>query len=143
MTTLNVSSASSEADVDNAERLRAALDVLVNTGAIATLSHEPRPVLVGELQWIDERRILLFTAHGDSPADAHPLDFDDAIINSRGSVTFLRDNHVVSALHGIDDSDVGDLDDYRIAWQLWQEVAPLRRDFIGRCFAALRTDDGA
>lgn len=137
------SNASDIAAEPRAARTGAAVDVLFTSGAIATLSEEPRPLLVGALQWLDDTHILLFSAHGDAPTDAHELTFDDAIVNPRGSVTFLRANQVVGALHRIDDSDVDDTDDYRIAWQLWQEVAPLRRRMINRCFEALQTKGAA
>jgi len=119
----------------DALRVRAAVDRLFEAGTIATLSDEPRPILIGGLEWIDEAGLALFIAHGDGPADVHRLIFDDVMINSRGSVTLLQQGHVIGTLHAIDDADVADPDDYRIAWQLWQEVAPLRRDLIARCFA--------
>lgn len=118
-------------------QVRAASEELFAAGAIATLSDEPRPVLVGEMQWVDDAELLLFTAHGDTRADAHRIRFDEAIVNPSGSVTFLRDHHVAGMLQHIDDADVDDPDDYHIAWQLWQEVAPLRRGFVERCFEAL------
>jgi hypothetical protein len=139
MITLHASEISSDAGNDFArERVRAAVDLLFAAGTIATLSDEPRPVLIGELQWVNDNQLALFVAHGDAPADAHQLTFDDAIVNPRGSVTFLRNKHVVGALHPIEEADVDDPDDYRIARQLWQEVAPLRRELIARCFAAIR-----
>lgn len=129
---------SSDAGVEfDALRVRAAIDRLFEDGMIATLSDEPRPILIGELEWSDGAGLVLFTAHGDGPADVHQLIFDDVMINSRGSATFLRAGDVVGALHAIDDADVDDPDDYRIAWQLWQEIAPARRDLIARCFATV------
>lgn len=132
----------SEPELDvSTTRVRAAVDRLFTLGAIAALTDEPRPILVGEVEWMDDTNLFVFAAHGDAPADAHRLTFDDAVINSRGSVTLLRDEHVVGVLHAIDDADVDDPEDYRIAWQLWQEVAPLRRELIDRCFEALQASD--
>lgn len=138
MDSMRVLETLSDARVESdAQRVWDAVDRLFGAGTIATLSDEPRPILIGELQWIDDGGLMLFTAHGDALSDVHRLMFDDVMINPRGSVTFLRDGHVVGALHAIDDADVADPDDYRIAWQLWQEIAPLRRDFIARCFATV------
>lgn len=141
MISLQVPRISSDADAKtDLPSVRAAVERLLATGAIVTLSGEPRPILVGACEWRDARHCLLFAAHGDAVADAHAMAFDEALVNAGGSVTFLRDDHVVGALHAIDDADVDDPDDYRIAWQLWEEVAPMRQAFIERCFAVRRVE---
>lgn len=123
------------------ERTLEAAHALFEAGCIAMLSHEPRPVLVGDMRWVEGTGLLLFTAYGDSPADAHLLLFDDAIVNASGSVTFMCDGHVGGALHRIEDADVDDADDYRVAWRLWQQVAPLHERLIERCYAAAQQAD--
>lgn len=118
---------------------RAASDALCASGAIASLTGEPRPILVGHLQWLSVHELLIFTAYGDAPSDAHLLQFDEAMVSEGGSITFLCRGHVAGAIHRIEEADVDDPDDYRIAWELWQEVAPLHRPLIERCFEAIQS----
>lgn len=119
-------------------RARAAVDGLYAVGAIANLSGEPRPILIGDLQWLEGPEFIIFTAYGDGPSDAHLVRFDEVIVNEQGSITFLSAGHVVGAIHRIGDADVDDTDDYRIAWQLWQDVAPVHQPMIQRCYQTLR-----
>lgn len=121
-------------------QVMAACDALFAAGAIATLEGEPRAILVGDLQWLPGRGILLFTAHGDARADAHLIQLDEAVTNGSGSLTFLRAGHVVGSIHRIEEADVENTDDYRIAWQLWQEVAPLYRQLIERHYETIRCE---
>lgn len=103
----------------------------VNGGAILTPSGCPvARFLVGHLALLDPQRIFWFTAYGDSTADGHVLEFDDARLAEPGGLTFLKDGRVAGCLSPIAQAGVDDPDDYRIAWQLWQEVAPLRGRLI-------------
>jgi len=120
--------------VNGKEQAKAAGEELFAAGAIASLHGEPRPILIGDLQWLDGSELLLFTAYGEGPADVHFVSFDEAIVNEEGSVTFLFQGHVVGAIHRIEDADVDDTDDYRIAWQLWQDVAPVHQPMIQRSY---------
>jgi hypothetical protein len=111
---------------------------LVASGAIMTLP-EPRleQHLVGYLEWLEPRRLFWFTAYGEALSDGHVLAFDALHVVDNASVYFSIGGNVVSCLTAIDHAQVDDPDDYRIAWQLWQEVAPLRRAMINDCCAAL------
>lgn len=120
--------------VSGKERAKAAGEELFGGGAIASLHGEPRPILIGDLQWLDGSELVLFTAYGEGPADVHLVAFDEAIVNDAGSVTFLFEGHVVGSIHRIEDADVDDTDDYRIAWQLWQDVAPVHQPMIQRSY---------
>jgi hypothetical protein len=120
--------------------VRTAVDALYRAGAIATLATEPRPILVGDIHWLPGTGLLLFAAYGDGPGDAHLVHFDSAVVNSSGSITFARGSKMEGTLHRIEEADLDDPDDYRIAWQLWQEVAPVHRPLIERCFAAIERD---
>lgn len=110
---------------------------LVTAGAIMTL---PGPrleqQLVGYLEWLEPQRLFWFTAYGEALSDGHLLEFDTLQTHQRG-ITFSAGGRIVSLLTTIDHAGVDDPDDYRIAWQLWQEVAPLRRTLIEACAHAL------
>lgn len=116
----------------------AAAHQLVSAGAIMTLP-EPRfeQHLVGHLEWIEPRRLFWFTAYGETLQDGRLLDFDSLQVIEGSGIYFSRAGNIVSHLMPIDQARVEDPDDYRIAWQLWQEVAPLRRPLIERCCTAL------
>jgi hypothetical protein len=111
---------------------------LVSAGAIMTLN-EPAPEqhLVGYLEWLETRRLFWFTAYGESLADGHLLEFDAMHMDEDRGLCFATGGNVSATLTPIDQAKVEDPDDYRIAWQLWQEVAPLRRAKIEACCAAL------
>ena len=44
---------------------------------------------------------------------------------------------IAALLTPIEKSAVDDPEDYRVAWQLWQEVLPVRQKLIDRAFAGL------
>jgi hypothetical protein len=92
--------------------------------------------MVGEMRWIDANRIFWFAAHGDSRRDAYVLDFDEAIVE-RNSICFRRNGVVQRVFSVIAEAPIDDPEDYRIAWQLWQQISPLRAPFIERCYRAL------
>jgi hypothetical protein len=117
-------------------------DRVVAQGAIMTLPEPPvSRFLVGHFVWMDARRVFWFTAYGDSTADGHLLEFDESLPNENLEISFLRNGRIVGQLTPIEQAGVDDPDDYRIAWQLWQEVAPLRAAMIDNSFAAV-LDDG-
>jgi hypothetical protein len=117
--------------------VKSASTMLFADGAIASLAGEPRPILIGDLQWPDDRELLMFTAYGAEPADAHRVRFDDALLHASGSITFLSCGEVVATIQRIEDADIDDPDDYRIAHRLWSDVAPVYRARIDRCYEAL------
>ncbi len=125
---------------DGKERAKVAGEELFAAGAIASLEGEPRPILIGDLQWLEGSELVLFTAYGEGPADVHLVSFDEAIVNEEGSVTFMFEGHVVGSIHRIEDADVDDSDDYRIAWQLWQDVAPVHQPMIQRSYQLTQHD---
>lgn len=117
--------------------VKSATTLLAADGAIASVTGEPRPILIGDLQWAEGCELLVFTAYGTDPVDAHRIRFDDALVHASGSITFMRDREVIATMQRIEDADVDDPDDYRIAHQMWCEVAPLHRARIQRCYDAL------
>ena len=121
---------------------KAASEGLATNGAIAILSGEPRPILIGDLQWLEAQELLLFTAYGDAPIDAHRVRFEEALVHESGRITFLRGGHAVAAIQRIEDAEIDDPDDYRIAYGLWRDVAPLYRQLIERCYDALPPSGG-
>jgi hypothetical protein len=116
---------------------------LVAGGAIMSLP-EPRleQHLVGHLEWVEPRRLFWFTAYGESLTDGHVLEFDAVHVADGQGVYFSTSGNIVSYLTAIDQAKVDDPDDYRIAWQLWQEVVPLRRSLIEACCTALLRGPG-
>jgi hypothetical protein len=113
---------------------------LVAAGAIMTLPEPPcGQHLVGYLEWLEPQRVFWFNAYGESAEDGHLLDFDALkVIEGRG-IYLSSQGVIVSQLTPIDQARLDDPDDYRIAWQLWQEVVPLRRPLIETlCTRAVR-----
>lgn len=97
-----------------------------------TVWHSPAEhYLVGDFSWLEGNRVFWFAANGDAGADAHVLDFDDVILDDDGLHFFLEGRRV-AVLESIGRARVEDPDDFRIAWQIWQQVAPLRRPLIAR-----------
>ena len=116
---------------------RAAAEALYREGAIAALPGETAAMLVGDLRWRDAGGVLLFAAYGDGPGDARLVCFDQTVQDDANSVSFVHEGHVAATLRRIETAAVDDPEDYRIAWQLWQQVAPLRSGVIDRCYATL------
>lgn len=111
---------------------------LVAAGAIMTQSAPDNGQhLVGHFDWLGSRRVFWFTAYGETLGDGHVLDFDAAHLVENVGLCFTRGAGVRSLLSPIEHARVDDPDDYRIAWQLWQEVEPLRRPLILACRAEL------
>ena len=114
---------------------------LMTAGAIMTLfGSRPEQHLVGHLEWLGPERLFWFTAYGESVSDGHLLEFDALHAREDRGVFFSRGGSLVSSLTLIEEAEVEDPDDYRIAWQLWQEVAPLRRRLIEASCATLTRD---
>jgi hypothetical protein len=111
---------------------------LVQEGAIMTVPGRPGgQALIGDLRW-SEGSVCWFTAFGDSPGDAHRLDFTEAHVVQRHGISFLNGRVTTARLSTIDAADLEDPDDYRVAWQLWQQVAPLRAALIENCYSRLQ-----
>ena len=111
---------------------------LVQEGAIMTVPGRPDlPALIGDLRW-GEGCVCWFAAFGDSPRDAHRLEFTEAHAVQWHGICFLDGRVTAARLWTIDAAGVEDPDDYRVAWQLWQQVAPLRTALIEECYARLQ-----
>jgi hypothetical protein len=108
---------------------------LIRAGAVLTVPGPPAcRKLVGDLRWEQEGRLLWFAAFGDKPTDAGYLDFDETHIIERCGIYFLKNGSVVGYLSTIEAAGVDDTEDYRMAWKFWEQVAPIRREFIERCY---------
>ena len=119
-------------------KAKAAAEALFQAGAILTLATEPsQRFLLGDLRWNQDSGVFLFVAFGDDERDALYLPLDAVIEERDGSVRLFYVGLECAKLERIAAADVDDPDDYHIAWQLWQQVAPLRRDMIDRRFAHL------
>lgn len=125
--------------------LEAAAHHIVAGGAIMTVPQTPvARRLVGTLSWLEPQRVFWFTAYGDTRADGQLMEIDEARPVAGGiGIQFLNNGRVVGCLMPIEHAGVDDPDDYRIAWQLWQEVAPLRTAMIERCAAELAAQQDA
>jgi hypothetical protein len=114
-----------------------ATEQLVRNGAIMKFAGAvPSRVLVGHWEWLDEQRAFCFAAFGDAPADAHVIKFDCTQVVDAG-IFFLRANHVVGHLSTIPAAGVDDVEDYQVAWQIWQQVKPLQTRFINACLTSV------
>lgn len=91
--------------------------------------------LVGDFQWLERDQIFWFAANGDTTADGHVLSFDRAEIRE-GQVCFFQNEKLVGLLSPIEQAQVDDRDDYRVAWSIWQQVAPVRRELMAEARAA-------
>ena len=107
---------------------------LAGGGAVLTLpGASPKHFLIGELTWLEDDRLFWFPAHGDA-GDERVLAYDELHVIENHTVSVLHEGRPVCRLSSIEVSGVDDPDDYRVAWQIWQQVAPLQRKRI----AALR-----
>lgn len=100
---------------------------LASTGAILTVAGKPdQHFLVGYFEWIGSNRIFWFNANGSDAHDANILEFDRATA-APAEIGFVRAGKLVAVLSGIETAPVADRDDYRIAWQIWQQIAPMQQ----------------
>ncbi len=107
---------------------------IVSGGAIVTLMKDTvQRYLVGHFTWVDPHRIFWFTAHGDAAEDGHVLDFEELRLVPNQRISFYRAGKRIACLATIRAAGLEDPDDYHIAWQLWQEVAPRRAKLIVDC----------
>lgn len=119
---------------------REIVEQLAATGSIMTRPGSPLlRDLVGVLRWADDHTLLWFTAFGENARDAQLVRFDRVEIHPVGAC-FFRDSSILAFLTSIEKSAVDDVDDYRIAWRLWQELLPLREPAIGAVFDLLLQD---
>ena len=98
---------------------------LAAAGAIMTVPGNPdRRFLVGHFEWLASNRIFWFNANGSDDGDANVLEFD-RVTGAADEIGFIRAGKLVGHLVPIETARVADPDDYRIAWQIWQQVAPM------------------
>jgi hypothetical protein len=110
----------------------------VQDGAIMIVAGQPdQRALIGDLRWSDGC-VCWFTAFGDSPGDAHRLDFSEAVVVQRHGICFMKERAAAGYLSTIDAADIEDPDDFRVAWRLWQQIAPLRTKLIEDCYTRMR-----
>jgi len=110
-------------------------EILVRNGAVLTLAGAPL-TLVGHWEWLADGCVFCFPAFGDSERDARTIEFDETRDLGDAGICFLNARAIVGELTSVASARVDDPDDYRVAWQLWQQVKPLRMRFISRCLAA-------
>ena len=119
-------------------KAKAAAETLFQRGAILTPAADPsHRFLVGELRWHADTGALLFVAFGEDERDAHFLAIDAITEERDGSIQFSHAGLACAKLEDIAGASVDDPDDYTIAWQLWQQVSPMRKALVNRCFAAI------
>jgi hypothetical protein len=116
-----------------AERWQLAQQIAA-TGAIMTVPGVPLiRHLVGELRWGDEGRVFWYVAFGDKLGDGYVASYDDITLHPVG-VCFEYRGEIVALLAPIEKCAVEDPNDYRVAWNLWREVRPLRGNLIDAAF---------
>lgn len=119
-------------------RVKTAAETLYRNGAVLEFADDPSAaMLLGDLQWSEQGGVLAFAAYGEGPRDARHLRFDHAAYDGDATVWFSREGRMLATLRRIEDAEIEDPQDYRIAWQLWQQVAPLRRNVIDNSYTAL------
>jgi hypothetical protein len=102
----------------------------------------PEHFLVGEFAWLDAHRIFWFIAHGDRENDGGVLEFDRAEVIDGHSVQFVKGARRIARLTDIASSAVDDPEDHRVAFALWQQVAPCARALIQRSRAHYESEAG-
>lgn len=119
-------------------KAKAAAETLFQNGGVLTLAGDPTSrFLLGDLRWHQNVGVFLFVAFGDDERDAHYLPLDAVVEDRDGSIRFSYVGLECAKLEKIADAAVDDPDDYHIAWQLWQQVAPLRGPLIDRWYKRL------
>lgn len=118
--------------------LRAPAEQMFARGAVINRVKSP-PTLVGDFLWEEPNRILWFAAFGDQVSDAQSFEFHYARVTG-WSLHFRHSGGREMEMTPIEHAAVEDPDDYRIAWQLWQQVAPLRIALIRHAYDQLRTN---
>jgi len=134
--------AAASAAIERPERksFRAWADRTYARGAIISRV-ATRPTLLGDFRWEEPDRIFWFAAFGDHTTDARSFVFHHVRIGPE-ALTFLHSDGGEVSMTAIDHAALDDPDDYRIAWQLWQQVAPLHAAFIRRAYEGLERRGG-
>ena len=110
---------------------------LIHNGAIIQTAGAPA-MLVGELRWLLDSAIAWIPAFADRPDDTRLFSFDQVQVRE-SRIVFTNAGVTTAEIAAISAAVVDDPDDYRVGWQLWLEVAPLRRSFLESCFARVVT----
>lgn len=106
--------------------------LLAAQGAIMTIGGSPaQHFLVGDFALVGPHHVYWFAANGDTSADAHLLEFEE-VHREGNEVHFWVSGQHVATIAAIDDTEVDDPDDFLIAWEIWQQVAPMRRMLLER-----------
>ncbi len=121
---------------------RIVIQHIVNAGAILHTPGRTTGDLVGDWRWQSDNSVFWFTAFGDAVRDGHCLHFESLQFVRSYGVCFYREGTVAAYLTTIAAAHLEDPDDYRVAWQLWQQVAPLQRNFIAQCYRELTGSEG-
>ncbi len=113
---------------------------LSRQGAIMTVwKSPPESYLVGQLRWLSDSRLFFFAANGDSPADAHEVEFDSTLMES-SAVRFFHAGKLVGLLTPLERAEVPDAEDYHVGWQVWQISAPMKQPLIDQLVEASQRD---
>ena len=106
---------------------------LVDSGAVlSTSDDESDKHLLGSLFILGCNELFWFAANGDDPrADGHLLIFDSWRIEHGCQLWFEADGRVVARVTSIEDSAVNDVEDFRAAWDVWQQRRPACERLIG------------
>jgi hypothetical protein len=116
-------------------QLRAIAESIFREGAVLRRTNCV-PVLVGDFRWEDPNLIRWFPAFGDRETDAGEFSFHYAHADT-SRAEFRHAGGSVVEMIAIDETEVEDRDDYRVAWQIWQYVAPLHTKRIEAAYSRL------
>jgi hypothetical protein len=95
-------------------------------------------VLVGDFRWCEPNFLVWFPAFGDRTTDAMSFSFHYANADE-SRIVFRHSGGDELVMVVVDHAGVADPDDYRVAWQIWHHVAPLRRKLIEEAYDELVT----
>ena len=113
---------------------RPAIEQLVTGGAVLYTPHSETFVLIGDARWTKNGALLLFSAFGERNEDITCIHDANVARVGESGVMWFQSGAPIFQLSAIEHAPIADPDDYRIAWALWQQVVPLRRELIERCF---------
>jgi hypothetical protein len=93
-------------------------------------------VLLGDFRWEEPHLIRWFLAFGDRETDVGEFSFHYAHAEA-SRAEFRHAGGSLVEIITIDEAQVEDRDDFRVAWQIWQHVAPLQAKRIETAYGRL------
>lgn len=118
---------------------RPVIDRLIARGAVLSSARIETPILIGEARWTSSGALLLFAAFGERCEDVITIRNADVARVAENCIVWFQAGSPTFQLSEIERATLSDPEDYRIAWQLWQQIIPLKRSVIESYFDLVET----